>query len=80
MLFDRAVVVDNVDPPTTWSFHGNTSIQAGGFDFPLGDGTYFILNGVPNPGDAVVIGADDPAARTAEGGYVNGGNFVIEDI
>ena len=32
------------------------------------------------PGDPVVIGPDEPAARTPEGGYVNGENFTIEDL
>ena len=79
MLFDRPVAIDPVSPPTTWSFHGVTWIQAGsGFDFPVG--TFFYLNGPVNPGDPVVIGADDPGARTPDGGYVNGGSFTVEDI
>ena len=45
MLFDGPVAVDQASPPTTWSFHGITSIQPGsGFNFP--QGTYFLLNGV----------------------------------
>src|SRR5437016_207263 len=72
MLFDGPVAVDQASPPTTWAFHGNTSLQAGGgFNFTCG--TYLVLNGVVNPGDPVVLGPLDPAARTPGGGYVNGG-------
>jgi hypothetical protein len=79
MLFDGPVTVDQSSPPTTWSFHGITSIQPGsGFNFT--NGTYFLLNGVVVPGQSVVIAADDPAARTPSGGYVNGGTFTIEDL
>jgi hypothetical protein len=79
MLFDGVVSVDQASPPTTWSFHGITSIQPGsGFNFP--QGTYFLLNGVVVPGQSVVIGANDPGARTPSGGYVNGGTFTIEDL
>jgi hypothetical protein len=79
LLFDRPVVVDQASPPTTWSFNGNTSIQPGsGFNFD--NGTYFILNGFVAPGQPVVIGPNDPAARTADGGYVNGGAFTVDDI
>jgi hypothetical protein len=79
LLFDKKVEVDQASPPTTWSFNGNTSIQPGsGFNFD--NGTYFLLNGFVAPGQSVVIGANDPAARTADGGYVNGGAFTIDDI
>ena len=79
MMFDGPVTVDQSSPPTTWSFHGITSIQPGsGFNFP--QGTYFLLNGVVVPGQSVVIGANDPGARTPTGGYVNGGTFTIEDL
>ena len=81
MLFDRPVIVDLDNPPTTWSFNGGTWIQAGyGFNFPAGGGTYFLLNSPVNPGNAVVLGANDPGARTPQGGYVNGGSFVVEDL
>ena len=76
--FDRAVIVDTLNPPTTWVFNGGTSIQPYGFNFP--QGTYFFLNSPVSPGDAVVISADDPAARTPQGGYVNGGAFTVEDL
>jgi hypothetical protein len=79
MLFDGPVTVDQASPPTTWSFHGITSIQPGsGFNFS--NGTFFYLNGVVVPGQPVVIGADDPGARTPSGGYVNGGTFTMEDL
>ena len=80
MLFDRPVIVDEINPPTTWSFHGTTWIQAGGFHSSLADIAFFYLNGPVNPGDPVVIAADDPAARTPDGGYVNGGMFTVDDI
>jgi hypothetical protein len=79
MLFDGPVAVDQATPPTTWSFHGITSIQPGsGFNFT--NGTFFYLNGAVVPGQSVVIGANDPGARTPSGGYVNGGTFTIEDL
>jgi hypothetical protein len=79
MLFDGPVTLDQDNPPTTWSFHGITSIQPGsGFNFA--NGTFFYLNGVVVPGQSVVIGAIDPGARTPSGGYVNGGTFTIEDL
>jgi hypothetical protein len=79
ILFDTPVVVDQANPPTTWAFNGFTYLQPdGGFNFPYG--AYLVLNGVVSPGNAVVIGADDPAARTPDGGYVNGGTFTVEDI
>ena len=81
VLFDRAVEVDQANPPTTWSFNGSTSLQPGyGFNLPLGAGAYLLLNGIVSPGNPVVIGADDPAARTPLGGYVNAGNFMVEDL
>ena len=79
IAFDRAVIVDQASPPTTWSVNGLTSFQPGGGFNMLGV-TYLILNGFANPGNPVVIGANDPAARTPEGGYVNGGTFTVEDI
>jgi hypothetical protein len=79
MMFDGPVTVDQASPPTTWSFNGSTSLQPGsGFNFV--QGTYLVLNGVVSPGNTVVIGADDPAARTPSGGFVNGGTFTVEDI
>jgi hypothetical protein len=78
LMFDGAVTVDPASPPTTWSFNGQTSIQQGCINY--GTSVYLILNGVVSPGDAVVIAADDPAARTPSGGYVNGGSMVVADM
>jgi hypothetical protein len=77
-LFDRPVVVDTDAPPTTWHFGSSFSLQPGGFNFT--NGLYIIPNGAVNPGDAVVIGPDDPAARTPDGGYVNGLTTTIQDL
>jgi hypothetical protein len=38
-----------------------------------------VLNGNVSPGETVVIGKADPAARTPAGGFVSGGRFVVED-
>jgi hypothetical protein len=78
VLFDRPVIVDLVTPPTTWTFGGAFSLQPGGFNFD--NGVYLIPNGTVGPGDAVTIGANDPAARTPEGGTVNGGTLVVVDL
>lgn len=78
LMFDRLVTVDPASPPTTWSFHGSTSIQPGCIKY--GTSVYLIVNGIVNPGDAVIIAADDPAARTPSGGYVNGGSMTILDL
>ena len=37
-------------------------------------------DGVVVPGQPVVIGANDPGARTPTGGCANGGTFTIEDL
>ena len=78
LMFDRVVIVDPDHPPTTWSFHGNTSIQTGCINY--GNSVYLILNGIVNPGDAVILAANDPGARTPEGGYVNAASLTILDI
>ena len=78
VLFDGPVEVDVDNPPTTWSFNGGTSLQPGyGLNFP--QGVYLLANTPVSPGDAVIIGAADPAARTPGGGYVNGGMLTVED-
>src|SRR5438067_1213976 len=66
IVFDRDVIVDSDNPPTTWSFNGITSIQTGAVN--LGNCVYLILNGSVQSGDPVTFAADDPGARTAEGG------------
>ena len=66
------------DPPTTWSFHGITSIQPGCINY--GTSTYLIVNGFVNPGNPVIIAADDPAARTPDGGYVNAASLTVLDM
>ena len=78
LMFDREVIVDPVNPPTTWSFHGVTSIQSGSLNF--GTSSYIILDGVVNSGDPVHIAAGDPGARTADGGYVNSAVLVVSDL
>ena len=78
VVFDQTVTVDPENPPTTWSFNGTTSIQSGGINF--GTSFYLILNGPANSGDPVIIAANDPAARTADGGYVNGVVTVVSDL
>jgi hypothetical protein len=78
IVFDRTVIVDMAAPPTTWSVNGGTSIQPGGFNY--GTCCYLIYNGSAGPGDPVVIAANDPAARTPEGGYVNGAALAVSDM
>jgi hypothetical protein len=78
LMFDGEVDVDVDHPPTTWSFNGITSIQPGSLHF--GASTYIILNGSAGSGDPVVIAADDPGARTPDGGYVNGVVTVVSDL
>ena len=78
LMFDRDVIVDSGLPPTTWAFNGNASIQSGAINFPLS--SYIIINGFANSGDPVVLGADDPGARTTDGGYVNGVTMVVSDL
>jgi hypothetical protein len=77
-MFDGEVIVDPDHPPTTWSFNGITSIQPGSLNF--GTSTYIILNGSVGSGDPVIFAADDPGARTPEGGYVNGVTMVVSDL
>ena len=78
LMFDQPVTIDPAAPPTTWSFNGVTSIQPGIANF--GASSYLILNGSANSGDPVIFAANDPAARTAEGGYVNGVTTVVSDL
>jgi hypothetical protein len=78
IVFDRNVTVDMAAPPTTWAINGSASIQPGGFNY--GTSCYLIFNGSAGPGDPVVIGAADPAARTPEGGYVNGAVTAVSDM
>ena len=78
LMFDGPVTVDAASPPTTWSINGITSIQPGCLNF--GSSTYIILNGFANAGDPVVFAANDPAARTTEGGYVNAATTVVSDL
>ena len=75
--FDGPVIVDSSSPPTTWSFHGITSIQTGAVNF--GQSVYLIVDGVINSGDPVVFAGGDPGARTPEGGYVNAVSTVVSD-
>jgi hypothetical protein len=78
LMFDGPVFVDPDHPPETWSFNGIRSIQPGGLNF--GDSVYLILNGGVGNGDPVVLAANDPAARTPGGGFVNGAVTVISDL
>ena len=78
LLFDGPVTVDPASPPTTWSFNGQTSIQGGCVNY--GTSVYLIINGIVNPGDPVVFAANDPAARTPGGGYVNAASMTISDM
>ena len=57
---------------------GTASIQPGCINY--GQAVYLILNGPVNPGDPVVLAADDPAARTPEGGYVNAAAMAVADM
>ena len=75
--FDGPVNIDPDNPPTTWSFNHISSIQAGVMNY--GQSAYLILNGIVNSGQPVVFLANDPAARTPGGGYVNAVNTVISD-
>ena len=78
IVFDRDVIVDPVNPPTTWSFNGITSIQSGAIN--LGNCVYLILNGIVNNGDPVTFAANDPGARTIDGGYVNGVTTAVSNL
>ena len=69
MLFDIPVIVDAVNPPSTWTF-GAIPLQSGGFS--VGSAAEVVPNGSVLVGDTAVIGDSDPAARTVSGGYVNG--------
>ena len=69
LMFDRPVNVDHANPPATWTF-GGSGLQAGGVDFT--SATEVVPNGTVSVGDTATIGDSDPAARTPEGGYVNG--------
>ena len=79
LMFDGIVTVDVDNPPTTWSFNGNTSIQAG-YTINYGTSVYLLLNGSVDFGQPVVFAADDPAARTPDGGYVNAASMVVSDL
>ena len=76
--FDGPVIIDSDNPPTTWSFNGTTSIQPGILNY--GTSCYLIPNGPANAGDPVVFAANDPAARTPGGGYVNAVTTVVSDM
>ena len=78
MIFDGPVTVDPDNPPTTWSFNGQTWLQTGCINY--GTSVYLILNGPVNPGNAVIIAADDPAARTPSGEYVNAVSLTVADM
>ena len=69
LLFDIPVIVDPSNPPTTWTF-GSAGLQTGGYS--AGTAVEVYPNGTVLVGDAAIIGDADPAARTPEGGYVNG--------
>ena len=79
LIFDGPVTVNTASPPTTWSFHGVSGMIQGGC-VNYGTSTSIILNTTVNPGDAVVIAADDPGARTPSGGYVNAASLTILDM
>ena len=79
VMFDGPVIIDMDHPPTTWTFNGIVGIVPGaGLNF--GDSAYFVPTGPVNPGDPAVFGADDPAARTPDGGFVNGGTVAVADL
>ena len=69
LMFDRPVNVDHANPPATWTF-GASGLQAGGMDFT--SATEVVPSGTVSVGDTATIGDSDPAARTPDGGYVNG--------
>ena len=74
LMFDRPVNVDHANPPATWMF-GTSGLQAGGMDFT--SATEVVPSGVVSVGDTATIGDSDPAARTPDGGFVNGGSFGV---
>jgi hypothetical protein len=69
IVFDRVVILDTVNPPTTWTFGDDTGILAGSLNF--GTSCYIPPNSGIWPGNLVTIRANDPGARTVDGGYVN---------
>lgn len=77
-LFDTAVVVDAASPPTTWTFGGMTSITIGTQNF--GNAVYLALNGPVSHEDPVILGADDPGARTQDGGYVAAASMFVSSF
>ena len=79
LMFDGIVTVDVANPPTTWSFNGTTSIQEG-YTINYGTSVYLLLNGPADFGAPVVIAANDPGARTPDGGYVNAATLVVSDL
>ena len=74
LMFDGPVLIDHGSPPTTWTF-GGVGLSGGGSDYAAA--AELVPAGTVYTGDSAVIGADDPAARTPEGGYVNGGTFGV---
>ena len=74
LMFDGPVIIDHGSPPATWTF-GGVGLTAGGMDFA--SASELVPNGTVNVGDSAVLGDADPAARTPEGGFVNGGMFGV---
>ncbi len=70
ILFDAVVVIDAGSPPTTWQFGGASALLPGGSS--IGTASVVVPDGTVYVGDTAIIGGGDPAARTPEGGYVNG--------
>ena len=69
ILFDFPVNIDQGAPPLSWTVGGNNFTPGGTGYFASAS---MLMANPPSVGDTVVIGGGDPAARTPEGGYVNG--------
>ena len=79
LMFDGPVTVNALAPPTTWSFNGITAIVPGAaLDF--GTSTYIIVDAPINSGDPVIFAANDPGARTPDGGYVNAVTMAVSAL
>ena len=74
LFFDLPVIIDLGNPPATWTF-GAAGLQPGGVNFNCA--SEVIPNNTVLVGDTAVIGDADPAARTPDGGYVNGTSMGV---
>jgi hypothetical protein len=78
IVFDREVILDTLNPPTTWTLGDNTFILPGSLNF--GTSCYIPPNSGIGPGDPIIIRANDPGARTPDGGYVNAVTTVVSSL